>query len=184
MPAPRSLQPAYLYTLFILWKHCRVPPIARDVRARWLSLYFSWKRSEVIPVSSLEIPNPQIKDTRVKAFLVASMYNALSSIFLYCRLLGCCCLFLWKLCIWVNTQYICLNFQGNDLKETCVWQTFPGRRLFLHKNGAVHNNKNIFISRKEGKNEWGQKTFWWLISCYSLDHKNHLSWVRVCIPSV
>lgn len=82
VPAPRSLQPASLYALFILQKYCRVPPIARDVWARWLSLYFSWKRSEVIPVSSLEMPNPQIKDTGVKAFLVANMYNALASTFL------------------------------------------------------------------------------------------------------
>ena len=83
MPAPRNLQPVSLYALFILQNHCAVPPTARVVWARWPSLLLSWKRSEVIPINSLEIPNLAIKDAGVQVFPVASVYKALASIFLY-----------------------------------------------------------------------------------------------------
>lgn len=74
LPAQRTLQPVSLYAVFILQNHCAVPPAARVVWARWPSLLLSWKRSEVIPVNSLEISNPLIKETGVQVFPVASVY--------------------------------------------------------------------------------------------------------------
>lgn len=59
--------------LFILQKYYIIPPTAKGALARWLSLYFSWKRSEGIPLNSLEIPNQGIKDRRVKVISMASV---------------------------------------------------------------------------------------------------------------
>jgi len=80
VPAPRNLQPVSPYVLFILQNHRTVPSTARAV---WATLLLSWKRSEVIPINSPEIPSPGIKDAGVQAFTVASVCTAPASIFLY-----------------------------------------------------------------------------------------------------
>lgn len=140
LPAQRTLQPVSLYAVFILQNHCAVPPAARVVWARWPSLLLSWKISEVIPVNSLEISDPLIKETGVQAFPVANVYYT-TPLLPY----SCTCwkvrrmAFGWLLLVVSNSlclsEYIinCLQVQGNNLEEICIWQIFPGRWLFLHR---------------------------------------------------